>query len=120
MAWAVGSSKLGTRACLCSSVEKAPYCRSLLSDQLPFQFRDPRDPRIDALRADLDKAVYAPDVLRAAAANDYGAIEVQRFPEAELVVFDDSAHMMFIEEHDQYINAVGEFLARRAVPVPVH
>ena len=126
-------------------------CRSLLSDQLPFHFRDPRDPRIDALRADLDKAVYSPDVLRAAASADYGAIDVQHrlhsvshpvlvlagrhdrtcslaagqaiaegIPAAELVVFDESAHMMFIEEHDGYIAAVGEFIARRAAPAPVH
>ena len=126
-------------------------CRSLLSDQLPFHFRDPRDPRIDALRADLDRAVYAPDVLRAAAVNQYGAIDVEHrlpfvshpvlvlagrhdrtcslaaaqamaegVPDAELVVFEESAQMMFIEEHDKYIGAVGEFLARRAIPAPVH
>jgi hypothetical protein len=45
-------------------------CRLILSDQLPFHFRDPLDPRIDAMRAELGEAVYAPDVLRAAAASD--------------------------------------------------
>ena len=41
-------------------------------------------------------------------------------PEAELVVFEESAHMMFIEEHDKYIAAVGEFIGRRAIPAPLH
>src|SRR6478752_2123107 len=50
---------------------------ALLSDQLPFHFADPRDPRIDELRAALGDAVYGPDVLRAAAQEDYGAIAVE-------------------------------------------
>ena len=125
-------------------------CRSLLSDQLPFHFRDPLDPRIDAARAELGKAVYAPDVLRAAATSDYGAIEVQErlpsvrhpalilagrhdrtcsvagaeaiadgIPDAELVVFEDSGHMTFIEEQDKYVATVGDFITRRALS-PVH
>ena len=50
---------------------------ALISDQLPFHFADPRDPRIDDLRAALGDAVYGPDVLRAAATEDYGAIAVE-------------------------------------------
>ena len=119
-------------------------CRSLLSDQLPFHFRDPRDPRIEAMRAELEQMVFSPDVLRAAANEDYGAIDVEDrlsavshpvlvlagrhdrtcplagaraiaegVPGAELVEFEDSAHMMFIEERDAYIGAVRDFLARR-------
>lgn len=122
-------------------------CRSLLSDQLPFHFRDPRDPRIDAMRADLDNMIFAPDVLRAAAKEEYGAIDVQHrlgsishpllvlagrhdrtcpvaaaeaiaqgAPDAELVLFEKSAHMTFIEEQDAYIAAVSDFLARRVAP----
>lgn len=49
----------------------------LLSDQLPFHFADPRDPRIDDMRAAMDGAVYSPDVLRAAATDGYGHIEVE-------------------------------------------
>ncbi|HEY6396891.1 MAG TPA: alpha/beta fold hydrolase [Solirubrobacteraceae bacterium] len=124
-------------------------CRSLLSDQLPFHFRDPRDPRIDAMRADLNDMIFAPDVLQAAAAEDYGAIDVQHrlgcishpmlvlagrhdrtcsvaaaeaiaqgAPDAELVLFENSGHMMFIEEEDAYIGVVRDFLARRVVPAP--
>jgi proline iminopeptidase len=119
-------------------------CRSIISDQLPFHFRDPRDPRIDAMRAGLAEAVFAPDVLRAAAHQDYGAIGVQHrlgevthpvlvlagrhdrtcsvaaaeaiarsVPRAELVVFENSGHMMFIEEQDAYLDAVRDFLVRR-------
>jgi proline iminopeptidase len=125
-------------------------CRSLLSDQLPFHFRDPRDPRIDGMRKDLDRMVFAPDVLRAAATGDYGAIDLedrlssvahpvlvlagrydrtcsvdaarviaQRVPDAELVVFEQSAHMPFIEEQEAYVAAVGDFLTRRSVSVSV-
>jgi proline iminopeptidase len=50
---------------------------ALLSDQLPFHFADPRDPRIDDMRTAMADAVYGPDVLRAAATEDYGAIAVE-------------------------------------------
>jgi proline-specific peptidase len=50
---------------------------ALLSDQLPFHFADPRDPRIDELRAEMADARYGPEVLRAAANGDYGAIAVE-------------------------------------------
>jgi proline iminopeptidase len=119
-------------------------CRSILSDQLPFHFRDPRDPRIETTRAALGEMVFSPDVMREAARGDYGAIDVehrlrdiahpvlvlagrhdrtcsvqaaqaiaQGIPGAELVVFEDSAHMMFIEEQDGYAAAVRDFLTRR-------
>jgi pimeloyl-ACP methyl ester carboxylesterase len=51
--------------------------RSLFADQLPFHFADPRDPRIADALAALSDAVYAPDVLRAAAVAEYGGIEVE-------------------------------------------
>jgi proline iminopeptidase len=50
---------------------------SLLADQLPFHFADPLDPRIDELCATLGDGVYGPEVLRAAAAGDYGHIAVE-------------------------------------------
>jgi proline iminopeptidase len=119
---------------------------ALLSDQLPFHFADPRDPRIDDMRAAMADAVYGPDVLRAAATEDYGAIAVEHrladiahpvlvlagrhdrtcsvpaaeamaagLPDAELVVFEHSGHMAFIEENDAYLAAVRDFLERRAL-----
>jgi proline iminopeptidase len=118
---------------------------ALLADQLPFHFADPRDPRIDELRAAMADAVYGPDVLRAAATEDYGAIGVEGrladvshpvlvlagrhdrtcsipaaeamaagLPDAELVVFEHSGHMTFVEENDAYVAAVRDFLERRA------
>jgi proline-specific peptidase len=118
---------------------------SLLSDQLPFHFADPRDPRIDDMRAAMADAVYGPDVLRAAAIEDYGAIAVEDrladvmhpvlvlagrhdrtcsvlaaeaiaagLPNAELVVFEHSGHMTFVEENEAYLTAVRDFLERRA------
>jgi proline iminopeptidase len=44
----------------------------------------------------------------AAAAQDMAA----RLPNAELVVFEDSAHMMFAEEQDRYLATVRQFLDR--------
>jgi proline iminopeptidase len=119
---------------------------ALASDQLPFHFADPRDPRIDELRAAMTDAVYGPDVLRAAAVEDYGAIAVEDrlgqvghpvlvlagrhdrtcpvpaaeaiaagLPDAELVVFEHSGHMAFVEENDAYVAAVRDFLERRAI-----
>jgi proline iminopeptidase len=43
-----------------------------------------------------------------------GAAEdmARRLPDAELVVFEDSAHMMFAEEQDRYLAAVRRFLDR--------
>ena len=120
---------------------------SLLSDQLPFHFADPRDPRIDEMRAAMTGAVYGPDVLRAAATEDYGAIAVEdrladvtppgprarraprphlpggrpprrwppALPDAELVVFEHSGHMAFVEENEAYLAAVRDFLERRVL-----
>lgn len=59
------------------SVQTADECRSLLSDQLPFHFRDPQDPRIEVMRAQLHGMVFSPAVMRAAATAEYGGIEVE-------------------------------------------
>jgi proline iminopeptidase len=120
-------------------------CRSILSDQLPFHFRDPRDPRIETMRHALGEMVFSPDVMREAARGDYGAIDLEDrlgdvahpvlvlvgrhdrtcsvqaaeaiaggIPDAELAVFENSAHMMFAEEQDAYVGVVADFLSRRA------
>lgn len=130
-----------------ADVETQEQCRALISDQLPFHFSDPRDPRIEVLRAELAQTVFAPDVIREGAHGDYGGIELedrlgevahpvlvlvgrhertcspaaaaviaQGIPHAELVVFENSAHMTFVEEQDAYLDAVRDFLTRRALP----
>lgn len=124
-------------------------CRELLADQLPFHFRDPHDPRIDALRAEFDNMVFSPEVLRAAANEEYGGIDVEErlsavshpvlvlagrhdrtcslagaqaiadgVPGAELVVFERSGHMTFVEEEERYLAAVRDFLSRRSSARP--
>jgi proline iminopeptidase len=129
-----------------TEVRTQEECRSILSDQLPFHFCDPRDPRIETMRAGLREMVFSPDVMREAARGDYGAIDVehrlgdvthpvlvlagrhdrtcsvqaaqaitQGIPGAELVVFENSAHMMFAEEEGAYVDAVRDFLTRRAL-----
>jgi pimeloyl-ACP methyl ester carboxylesterase len=115
--------------------------RSILVDQLPFHFADPRDLRIADVAAGLGDMVFAPDVMRAAAQEDYGAIALEDrlgevthpvlvlagrhdrtcsvagaeaiaagVPGARLRVFEDSAHMMFVEEPAAYVDAVRTFL----------
>jgi proline-specific peptidase len=122
---------------------------ALFADQLPFHFADPLDPRIDEMRAALGDGVYGPDVLRAAASGDYGAIAVEdrlgevghpvlvlagrhdrtcppaaaeamaaALPDAELVIFEHSGHMTFVEENEAYVAAVRDFLRRRAASAP--
>jgi proline iminopeptidase len=126
-----------------ANAETQEEVRALLDDQLPFHFADPRDDRIDEMRAAMAGAVYAPDVLRAAATDGYGHIDVEDrlgdvghpvlvlagrhdrtcsvqaaeviargIPDAELVVFERSGHMTFVEEPDAYRDAVRQFLAR--------
>jgi proline-specific peptidase len=117
---------------------------SLLADQLPFHFADPRDPRIEELVAAMGDAIYGPEVLRAAANGDYGHIAVEdrlgdvthpvlvlagrhdrtcspeaaeamaaALPDAQLVVFENSGHMTFVEENADYVAAVRTFLTTR-------
>jgi proline iminopeptidase len=116
---------------------------SVMHDQLPFHFADPLDPRIRDYERRTAGTIYSPEVLRALAANDYGAIEVEDrlggishpmlvttgrhdractpeaseaiavgAPTAELRIFEDSAHMTFVEEQDEYLDVVDDFLRR--------
>ena len=50
---------------------------AIMADQLPFHFADPRDPRVGELLTDMRDAIYGPDVLRAAANEEYGGISVE-------------------------------------------
>ena len=118
---------------------------ALLSDQLPFQFADPFDPRIAEYEQRTAGAVYAPEVLRKFSAEGYGieaedrlgdipqpvlilagrydrvcSVEAAEFmaanvPNAELVVFEKSAHMTFVEENERYVRTVRAFLERHSV-----
>jgi len=114
---------------------------SIMRDQMPFHFADPRDPRIADYEARTAGTIYAPRVLQHFAKQEYGGIEVEDrlgavtqptlvlagrhdracsveaaeaiaagIPDAELVVFEQSAHMTFVEEPERYLAAVRSFL----------
>jgi Predicted hydrolases or acyltransferases (alpha/beta hydrolase superfamily) len=51
-----------------SSVSTQEECAELLSDQLPFYFADPIDPRIDDYRSRIGDTVYSPEMFRASSA----------------------------------------------------
>jgi proline iminopeptidase len=127
-----------------SNIRTAEDFADVMHDQWPFHFADPLDPRIAEYERRTAGIVYSPDVLRAFAANDYGAIDVGgrlgeipqpvlvlsgRFdrtctveaseaiasgaPDAEMVVFEESGHMTFVEEPQAYLDVVDGFLSRR-------
>ena len=116
---------------------------SIMSDQAPFHFADPLDPRILEYERRTAGAIYPPDVGRHFAASDYGGIDLEArleevrsptlvlagrhdrtcvveaseaiakgIPMADLVVFENSAHMTFVEEQELYLSAVRSFLER--------
>ena len=116
---------------------------SILHDQFPYQFADPRDPRIAEFESRSAGAVYSPDVLRHLSSQEYGGIELedrlgaitqpllvlagrhdrtcsvagaeaiaQGAPHAELVVFEHSGHMTYVEENERYLAVVRDFLLR--------
>jgi proline iminopeptidase len=118
---------------------------SLMHDQWPFHFADPRDPRIAAYEAATADAVYAPEVLRHFATASTGGLDVEDrlgevtqpvlvlagrhdrvctvaaaehmvrlLPNGHLRVFEDSAHMAFVEEPAAYVEEVAAFLGRLA------
>lgn len=125
-------------------VQTHEECAALLSDQLPFQFREPHDPRIAEFEQRTAGGVNSPYVLRYFANQDYGGIEVEEqlsrvtqpvlvlagrydrtctvegaeaiargLPDAELVVFEESAHMTYVEENERYLAVVRDFLRRK-------
>jgi proline iminopeptidase len=125
-----------------ASVRTGEEFAAIFRDQLPFHFADPLDPRIVDYMNRSQGAVYAPDVLRALSEDYGGidledrlgeipqavlvlagrhdrvcpveaaGLMAARIPGAELVVFEQSAHMTFVEEPERYLDVVGDFLRR--------
>lgn len=61
-----------------ATVQTEEDCRQLLSDQMPFHFADPRDPRIAELEAQTVHMRYSPEVLRASSLEGGGlSIDVE-------------------------------------------
>jgi proline iminopeptidase len=125
-----------------ASVETAEEFAQLMHEQWPFHFRDPLDPRIEEYEQRTKGWVFAPDVLRAMSDGYGGidvedrlgevpqpvlllagrhdrvcSLEAHEFmaaqiPNAELVVFEESGHMTFVEENEKYLRVVDDFLRR--------
>ncbi len=116
---------------------------SLMHDQMPFHFGDPRDPRIAEYEERTAGTIYSPAVLRHFSKAEHGGIEVEDrlkdvtqpilvctgrldrvctvaaaeaiaagLPHAELVIFEHSGHMTFVEENQRYLEVVRGFLSR--------
>jgi proline iminopeptidase len=119
-------------------------CRQLLTDQLPWHFADPRDPRIAEYAAKMTHMRYSAAVLRAASLEGGGlSIEVEDelphvpqpllactgrhdrtcvpaaseriaelVPNSQLHIFENAGHMTFVEQPEDYVRVVGDFLDR--------
>ena len=114
----------------------------LLVDEMPVFFADPLDPRIADYVARTARTILSPEVLAQAAAADFSLDLMDRLaeiphrvlvlggrhdrvcpvegseataagiPGAELVIFERSGHMPFVEETEAYLDAVRAFLSR--------
>jgi len=125
-----------------ATVQTQEECRALLVDQMPWHFKDPRDPRIAEVCAGLEDMVFSPEVLRASSLEGGDlAIEVEDalpfvtqpvlvlagrhdrtcvpaaaermaelIPGSELHVFEQSGHMTFVEQEQEYVHVVRRFL----------
>jgi proline-specific peptidase len=60
-----------------TEVSSTEELRKLTEEQMPFHFRDPRDPRIEDYNQRTATTVFAPDVLKHFAAQGYGGIDVE-------------------------------------------
>jgi proline iminopeptidase len=60
-----------------TSVATPEDVAQLFHDQMPFHFRDPRDPRIAEYERRSDGTAYSADVLRHFATSSYGGIELE-------------------------------------------
>ncbi len=124
------------------TVQTREEADALLHEQLPMQFRDPFDPRIpdferrtagvsspDVLRkfANADYGgievehrlhTVTQPVLALAGRHDRTCVVegaqamAKGLPNAEFVVFEESAHMTYVEENEKYLRVVREFLEK--------
>jgi proline iminopeptidase len=90
-----------------ATVETDADERKLIAAQLPFHFADPHDSRIGSI--DLDKMHFSPAVTRAAAQDDYGAIDLEdRLSDIKHPV------LVMTGRHDRLCTAAAaEFMAER-------
>lgn len=120
-----------------AGVQTEQECAALLHDQLPFHFADPRSPLIADYAARTAAMSYAPEVLRHQAPPIEVEAELphahhpvlvlagrhdrvctvaaaertaELLPNSRLHVFEESAHMAFVEQQEEYLAVVREFL----------
>jgi pimeloyl-ACP methyl ester carboxylesterase len=123
-----------------SSVVTGDDLKALWLKMMPFQFKDPFDPRMAGFMQRGEGVVYAPDVVRHFAEFPIDVEErlpsvtqpvlviagrhdrtcsvaaaqatATAVPDAELVILENSAHLTFVEENDRYLQAIRDFLRR--------
>jgi proline iminopeptidase len=115
-----------------ASAQTQDDVRTLMANQMPWHFKDPRDPRIAGFFADTENAVYEggdlaievedalPSVTQPvlvlagrydrtcvpAAAEQIAAL----IPGSQLHIFEQSGHMTFVEQEQEYVEVVRRFL----------
>ena len=123
-----------------ASVQTEADFARLMTEQMPWHFADPEDPRIPAYTRQ-SAGRYAPDVLRRFSAAGYGGIEAEGqlgdvsapmlvlagrhdrtcppeaseataagVPGARLHIFERSGHMPFVEQPEEFLEVVRGFL----------
>lgn len=123
-----------------TGVETPEDLEALWLKMMPFQFKDPLDPRMGEFMERGAGVVYAPEVVRHFAEFPIEVEErlpnvtqpilviagrhdrtcsmqaaeatARAVPAGELIVLENSAHMTFVEENERFIAVVREFLGR--------
>ena len=113
-------------------------CRHVWHDWMPFLFANPLDARIGTYLVQWDKTIYAPEMHRIGPFGPFdlesqlGSITqpvlvlggrfdrecvveaseaiARGIPDAELVIFEQSGHFVFVEEPEKFLAAVQSFL----------
>lgn len=131
-----------------ASVQTPEQLAELMHEQWPFHFADPLDPRILEYERRTEGWVFSPEVLKAMSGDYGGIevedrlhtipqpvlllagrhdrvcpleaheFMAERIPNAEIVVFERSGHMTFVEENAKFVDAVDAFLRRTGTGSP--
>jgi proline iminopeptidase len=93
------------------SVQSAEEVASLLHDQQPFHFADPRDPRIAEYEARTAAMICSPEILRHFANLEHGGIEVEeRLPEIP------QPTLILVGRHERVCSVEAAQAMARAIP----
>jgi proline iminopeptidase len=123
------------------TVQSREDCQRVWREFMPYEFANPRDPRLAAYLLQWDQTLYTP---QAHHLPTRGPFEVEShldsvsqpvlviggrydrdcvveaseaiargLPNAELVIFEHSGHFVFVEEPERFLEVVQDFLARQ-------